>query len=51
MSVRCATTAYLEGKSLEFKVIKLDQKRNNVVVSRRAVVEQGILRRAQRAHG
>lgn len=30
---------YLEGKSLEFKVIKLDQKRNNVVVSRRAVVE------------
>src|SRR6201985_2465747 len=33
-------TAYLEGQSLEFKVIKLDQKRNNVVVSRRAVVEQ-----------
>ena len=32
--------AYLEGKTLEFKVIKLDQKRNNVVVSRRAVVEQ-----------
>jgi small subunit ribosomal protein S1 len=32
-------TAYLEGKELEFKVIKLDQKRNNVVVSRRAVVE------------
>ena len=32
--------AYLEGKSLEFKVIKLDKKRNNVVVSRRAVVEQ-----------
>ncbi|MGH8280347.1 MAG: 30S ribosomal protein S1 [Gammaproteobacteria bacterium] len=31
--------AYLEGKELEFKVIKLDQKRNNVVVSRRAVVE------------
>jgi small subunit ribosomal protein S1 len=30
---------YLEGKSLEFKVIKLDQQRNNVVVSRRAVVE------------
>ncbi len=30
---------YLEGKDLEFKVIKLDQKRNNVVVSRRAVVE------------
>jgi small subunit ribosomal protein S1 len=30
---------YLEGKSLEFKVIKLDQRRNNVVVSRRAVVE------------
>jgi small subunit ribosomal protein S1 len=32
--------AYLEGKNLEFKVIKLDRKRNNVVVSRRAVVEQ-----------
>ncbi len=32
-------TGYLEGKELEFKVIKLDQKRNNVVVSRRAVVE------------
>ncbi|HKT33062.1 MAG TPA: 30S ribosomal protein S1 [Gammaproteobacteria bacterium] len=31
---------YLEGKELEFKVIKLDQRRNNVVVSRRAVVEQ-----------
>jgi small subunit ribosomal protein S1 len=30
----------LEGQTLEFKVIKLDQKRNNVVVSRRAVVEQ-----------
>jgi len=33
-------TAYLEEKELEFKIIKLDQKRNNVVVSRRAVVEQ-----------
>ncbi|GLS26978.1 30S ribosomal protein S1 [Marinibactrum halimedae] len=33
-------TAHLEGKDLEFKVIKLDQKRNNVVVSRRAVLEQ-----------
>ena len=32
--------SYLEGKDLEFKVIKLDRKRNNVVVSRRAVVEQ-----------
>ncbi len=32
-------TTYLEGKPLEFKVIKLDRKRNNVVVSRRAVVE------------
>lgn len=31
--------AYLEGKELEFKVIKLDKRRNNVVVSRRAVVE------------
>ena len=36
---RCATRRHLEGKTLEFKVIKLDQKRNNVVVSRRAVVE------------
>ena len=32
--------SYLEGKQLDFKVIKLDQKRNNVVVSRRAVVEE-----------
>jgi small subunit ribosomal protein S1 len=33
-------TEHLEGKELEFKVIKLDQKRNNVVVSRRAVLEE-----------
>jgi len=33
-------TSFLEGKELEFKLIKLDQKRNNVVVSRRAVVEE-----------
>lgn len=33
-------TAHLENKELEFKVIKLDQKRNNVVVSRRAVIEK-----------
>src|SRR5690554_5673939 len=33
-------TAHLENKDLEFKVIKLDQRRNNVVVSRRAVLEQ-----------
>jgi small subunit ribosomal protein S1 len=32
-------TSHLEGKELEFKVIKLDAKRNNVVVSRRAVIE------------
>ena len=32
-------TSYLEGKPIEFKVIKVDRKRNNVVVSRRAVVE------------
>jgi small subunit ribosomal protein S1 len=31
--------SYLEGKELEFKVIKLDRRRNNVVVSRRDVVE------------
>ncbi len=33
---------YLENKDLEFKVIKLDRRRNNVVVSRRAVVETEI---------
>ena len=33
-------TEHLEGRELEFKVIKLDQKRNNVVVSRRAVLEE-----------
>jgi small subunit ribosomal protein S1 len=33
-------TTFLEGKDLEFKVIKIDQKRNNVVLSRRAVVEK-----------
>ncbi|MHA7881375.1 MAG: 30S ribosomal protein S1 [Saccharospirillum sp.] len=32
-------TAHLEGKELDFKVIKLDRRRNNVVVSRRAVLE------------
>jgi len=32
-------TTHLEGKEIEFKVIKLDAKRNNVVVSRRAVIE------------
>ncbi|QOW25613.1 30S ribosomal protein S1 [Lysobacter sp. H23M47] len=32
-------STYLEGKELEFKLIKLDRKRNNIVVSRRAVVE------------
>lgn len=32
-------TTHLEGKDLQFKVIKLDQKRNNVVVSRRAIIE------------
>ena len=33
-------TAYLEGKTLDFKVIKIDRRRSNVVVSRRAVVER-----------
>ena len=33
-------TSYFEGKAIEFKVIKLDKKRNNVVVSRRAVLEE-----------
>ena len=32
-------TTFLENRDLEFKVIKIDQKRNNVVLSRRAVVE------------
>lgn len=32
-------TSFIEGKELEFKVIKLDQKRNNIVLSRRAVIE------------
>ena len=32
-------TSHLEGKELQFKVIKIDQKRHNVVVSRRAVIE------------
>jgi small subunit ribosomal protein S1 len=32
-------TSYIEGKELEFKVIKLDPKRNNIVLSRRAVIE------------
>jgi small subunit ribosomal protein S1 len=32
-------TSHIEGKTLEFKVIKLDRKRNNVVLSRRAIVE------------
>ncbi len=35
-------SGYLEGRELEFKVIKLDRRRNNVVVSRRAVVETEI---------
>jgi small subunit ribosomal protein S1 len=33
-------TAHLEGKELEFKLVKLDAKRNNIVVSRRAVLEE-----------
>ena len=33
-------TSHFEGKEIEFKVIKLDRKRNNVVVSRRAVLEE-----------
>ena len=32
-------SAYIEGRELDFKVIKLDQSRNNIVVSRRAIVE------------
>jgi len=37
---RDSSYTYLEGKELEFKVIKMDSRRNNVVVSRRAVVEE-----------
>ena len=33
-------TTHLEGRRLDFKVIKLDQRRNNIVVSRRAVLEE-----------
>ncbi len=36
-------STYLEKKELEFKVIKLDRQRNNVVVSRRAVVEKELM--------
>ncbi len=32
-------SSYIEGRELEFKIIKLDQSRNNIVVSRRAIVE------------
>ena len=32
-------TSYLEGKELEFKIVKMDERRNNIVVSRRAVME------------
>ncbi len=39
--------AYLEGKLLDFKVIKIDQARNNVVVSRRAVLESENLQERQ----
>ena len=49
--VRSRTPSHLEGKTLEFKVIKLDRKRNNVVVSRRAVVEAIAGRRARAAAG
>jgi small subunit ribosomal protein S1 len=35
-------TSHIEGKTLEFKVIKLDRKRNNVVLSRRAVIENSM---------
>lgn len=34
--------SYLEGKEFDFKLIKLDRKRNNVVVSRRAVIEEAV---------
>ena len=39
-----ARHTHLEGKELEFKVIKLDQKRNNVVVSRRSVWKRELRR-------
>ncbi|MXZ79983.1 MAG: 30S ribosomal protein S1 [Gammaproteobacteria bacterium] len=36
-------SAYIEGRDLEFKVIKLDQSKNNIVVSRRAIVENELV--------
>ncbi len=36
-------SAYIEGRDLEFKVIKLDQNKNNIVVSRRAIVENELV--------
>ena len=36
-------SAYIEGRDLEFKVIKLDQHKNNIVVSRRAIVENELV--------
>ncbi len=36
-------SAYIEGRDLEFKVIKLDQGKNNIVVSRRAIVENELV--------
>ena len=41
-------TTPFEGKTMEFKVIKLDRKRNNVVVSRRAVLEAARAQSAKR---
>lgn len=32
-------SSFIEGKELEFKIIKVDQKRNNIVLSRRAIIE------------
>ena len=42
---------HLEGKELDFKLIKLDPKRNNIVVSRRAVLQGSQQRSARRASG
>ena len=45
---QCAIPNVIEGKEFEFKVIKLDQKRNNIVLSRRSVMESKAVQNAKR---
>jgi len=44
-------SAYIEGRELEFKIIKLDQHRNNIVVSRRAIVENELTEEREKLLG